>query len=93
MTEIRVQIPADICSEVERRFFEYKATQDIIGYLASREDVRMENLEKYLAIAENRFTELELMKEAVTSEFVPDGVVNYGYQFDFAESTIVYQVS
>lgn len=93
MKEIRVQIPADISSEVERRFFEYNATRDIIGYLMSRDDVLAKNLEKYLVIAENRFTELELMKEDVTSQFVPEGISNYGYAFDFINCCIVYQVN
>lgn len=91
MNEIRVQIPYDVSADVERRFFEYNATKNILAYLMSRDDVLATHLEKYIRQAETRFTELELMKEQVTQQYAPEGLADYGYEFDFNKSEIVYK--
>lgn len=93
MKEIRVQIPYDVCAEVERRFFEYNAAKDIIKFLMSREDVLESKLMWYINNTETRFTELELLKDEVTAQYKPEGLDNYGYEFDFRESCIVYKAN
>lgn len=93
MKEIRVQIPHDVCAEVERRFFEYNAAKDIIKFLMSREDVLESKLMWYINNTETRFTELELLKDEVTSQYKPEGMGDVGYEFDFKESCIVYKAN
>lgn len=93
MNEIRVQIPHDLSAEVERRFFEYNAAKDIIKYLMSQEEVLEKNLDRYLNSAEARFAELELIKEEATNQYKPEGLVNYGYEFDFKNCEIIYKVN
>lgn len=93
MNEIRVQIPHDVSAEVERRFFEYNAAKDIIKYLMTRDDVLESKLMWYINNTESRFIELEMMKEEVTAQYKPEGISDYGYEFDFNDCSIVYKVN
>ena len=92
MSEIRVQIPEEVNNKVEQKFFEYNATQNILGYLTSKEGTIQSYLDKYFVIAESKFTELELLKDAVVREYAPDNVTFTSYFFDFHNNCIVYEL-
>lgn len=84
-----VEIPHDIIVEVERRHFEFCASQQLIGYLMSRPDTQEHLLQKYLDSSEKKFVELELMKNAVVEQYPSTNGYRH-YMFDFGNSCIKY---
>ena len=84
-----VNIPENICLEVERRYFEYEAAKHLIGYLMSRTDVQLELLQNYLDVAEVKFADLEMMKNAIVAQF-PSMNGWRNYIIDFAHSCLKY---
>lgn len=84
-----VNIPENLCIEIERRYFEYEAAKHLIGYLMSRKDTQVELLQMYLDSAELKFADLEMMKNEVISAYPSqNGWANY--YVDFINSCLKY---
>ena len=71
----KVIIPEQVSAYVERLFFEYNASLNII---------------RYLRRSEQKYTELEIVKENIAREYAPVEFSKYNYTFDFEHNTIVY---
>ena len=84
-----VDIPENLCIEVERRYFEYEASKHLIGYLMSRDDIKLDFLQAYLDASEIKFADLEMMKNSVVAQY--PSLNNWtNYVIDFANSCIKY---
>lgn len=87
-----VNIGEENSRKMEKIWYEYNASRDIIGFLMQQDGVKFENLQDYLQVAEVRFTESEKTKEALAREFKPEEVdlTKYNYGFDFDNFTITF---
>ena len=87
-----VNIGEENSRKMEKVWYEYNASRDIIAFLMQQEGVKFENLQEYLQVAEIRFVESEKMKEALAKEFKPEEVdlTKYNYGFDFENFTITF---
>ena len=88
--EKKVIIPVDVSTYVEKLFFEYNASLNIVRYLMSQDDVKDEYIQRYLKRTEEKHVELEIVKEEVTKEYAPAELDCYNYNFDFRNYTIIY---
>lgn len=88
-----VEIPKEESTKVERLWYEYNASRDIIKFLMSDKTVIWETLQEYINVAEKRFTELEMVKQAVASAYRPATVdlAKWNYSFDFNNYKIVFE--
>ena len=86
----KVIIPEQVSAYVERLFFEYNASLNIIRYLMSQDDIKEEYMQRYLRRSEQKYTELEMVKENIAIEYAPVEFSKYNYTFDFEHNTIVY---
>lgn len=90
--DIRVKLSPEDCSLIERQFYEYNAARDIIAYLMQQDKVNEQYLQQYINIAEKRFTELEMNKNAVDKAYRPEEINPISYSFDFEAEELVYEV-
>lgn len=93
MKEKRVKISEKDSNYIERLFYEYNASLNIIAFLMSKEEVKEKHLQLYLDSSEQKYTELELAKDKVVSNYqtkeIPD---NSQYYFDFDKEELVFQI-
>ena len=92
MENIRVKLSHEDCTLIERLFYEYNAAKDIISYLMQQDKINEIYLQQYINIAEKRFTELEMNKNAVDKAYRPEGINPLSYSFDFETEELVYEV-
>ena len=93
MKEIRVKLDHLDSESVERSWYEYNASKDIIGYLMSQETVNEEYLQQYINVTERRFVELEMKKTAIDNKYRPLEFTGNGtYEFDFENEELVYVI-
>ena len=90
MTGKRVIIPEQVSNYVERLFFEYQASLNILRYLMSQDGIKDEYLQRYLDVSEQKYTALEIAKSEASKKYVPDVFCKYNYTFDFDNNTIIY---
>lgn len=91
MKEIRVKLDHLDSESVERSWYEYNGAKDIIGYLMTQENVNENYLQQYINIAERRYAELEMKKNAVDRKYRPADIQNLvHYEFDFENEDLVY---
>lgn len=91
--KVKIKIDAKDSNYIERLQFEYNASLNIIAFLMTKTDINEEYLQRYLDVAELRYTELEMAKAAVTTNYKPvDIPENYHYSFDFNTEEILYWV-
>ena len=88
--ERKVIISDQVSAYVERLFFEYNASLNILRYLMSQDDVKDEYIQRYLDCSEKKYTELEIAKEYISKEYAPYEFGKYNYRFDFENDTIIY---
>lgn len=88
--EKKVIIPEQVSAYVERLFFEYNASLNILRYLMSQDDVKNEYIQRYSDSSEKKYTELEIVKESISKEYAPVEFSRYNYHFDFENNTIIY---
>lgn len=88
--EKKVIIPVAVSTYVEKLFFEYNASLNIVRYLMSQDDVKDEYIQRYLKQCEEKHVELEVTKKEVTEEYAPIEFNKYNYTFDFRNYTIIY---
>lgn len=87
-----VNIGEENSRKMEKIWYEYNASRDIVKFLMESGTVPFENLQDYLQVAEVRFVESEKMKEALAREFKPEEVdlTKYNYGFDFENFAITF---
>ncbi len=85
-----VNIGEENSRKMEKAWYEYNASRDIIAFLMQQSGVNFETLQEYINVAETRFVECEKMKEGFAKEFKPEEVdlTKYNYGFNFDEFTI-----
>lgn len=86
----KVNIGEENSRDMERAWYEYNASRDIIAFLMQQEGVKFDILQEYINVAEIRFVECEKMKERFAKQFKPDEVdlTKYNYGFNFEDFTI-----
>ena len=92
MTQIKVKLIHEDCALIERLFYEYNASKDIICFLMQQDSVNETYLQQYINIAEKRFTELEMNKKAVDKHYRPEGIGAANYEFDFENEELIYTI-
>lgn len=92
MKQIRVKLAPEDNSLIEREFYQYNASRDIIAYLMQQDKVNEQYLQQYINITETRFTSLEMHKNAVDKAYRPEGIEPLNYSFDFEKEELVYEV-
>ena len=94
---LTVQIPEETSGKVERLFYEWKAGRETIAFLMKDKDVRWDILQQYVNVVETRYTELEMMKDAVAKQYAPIPIGESGdpfdYEFLFDQSAIRYKLT
>ena len=87
-----VNIGEENSRKMEKIWYEYNASRDIIAFLMQQDGVKFDNLQDYIQVAEIRFVEAEKMKETLAKEFKPEEVdlTKYNYGFDFENFTITF---
>lgn len=89
-----VKIDTQDSNYVERLFFEYNASKDIIAFLMSKDEVKEQHLQKYLDSSEVKYAELELAKASVTEKYRPEDMPEDSqYLFNFNNEEIEYWVN
>lgn len=92
--EIVVPIPQETSEKVERLFYSWKGGRESVAFLMKDKDVRWDILQQYVNVVETRYAELEMLKSAISGQYLPDPIrfsgVSYDYEFLFGESSIRY---
>lgn len=83
-----VTISREEINQIERLFFRYNASKDIVAFLMSKNDLNEDALKSYVDTAEQRFIELELMKRNVVAAY--GGNPDKDYMFTFENATLTY---
>ena len=92
MKEIKVQLTNEESTYIERLWYEYNASLNILRFLMSQETVLEQHLKKYLDCSEAKFTELEIAKDTMSKAHKPEDITGaYDYQFDFDDECLIYR--
>lgn len=92
MKEIKVQLTSKESTYIERLWYEYNASLNILRFLMSQDTVLEQHLQKYLDSSEAKYTELEMAKDSVSKTHKPEEITDeYDYQFDFDEECLIYK--
>lgn len=92
MKEIKVQLTSKESTYVERLWYEYNASLNILRFLMSQETVLEQHLQKYLDSSEEKFAALEIAKNNITKAYKPKELTgDYDYRFDFDDECLIYQ--
>lgn len=67
---------------VEKLFFEYNASVDVLKFLATQDNISVETLKKYNDIIMEKNWELEQAKKAITSRYQPEDSKTYVFIFE-----------
>ena len=86
-----ITIPQTSSDYVEKLFFEYNATMNILKYLTTQEGVKPEYIAQYTEDAKNKYAELEIAKREISNEYSPYPDKKFNYTFDFDHSAIIYE--
>ena len=80
-----VKIESEDSLLVERKFYEHQAGRDNIAFLMKDKDVNWEILQHSINVVEERFVELELLKNEMDKKYCPENLqkVGHGYEFLF----------
>lgn len=84
-----VSIPEDVCTNVERRFYEYQAALNILHWLTTFPDTQEQHLQTYFDSAEVKFAAMEMAKSQAIEDY-PSTKGYQNYQFDFQNNCIKY---
>ena len=88
MTTIEINI--EDYEFVEKAFYEYNASLNILSYLFKQNDINEEYLEQYIQKSEKYYIILEEAKVAIANKYKPDNLENFNYSFDFVNHSIIY---
>ena len=89
---VTVNIDIEDSQAVEKAFYEYNASLNILSYLFKQDNINEEYLEQYVQKSEKYFIVLEEIKEIISNKYMPDKDKNkkYNYSFDFNNCAIIY---
>ena len=78
---------------MEKAWYEYNASVDIIARLMNNESVKFDILQEYINVAEVRFTQCEMFKSALAKKYKTEEVdlSKFNYSFDFDENKITFE--
>lgn len=79
---MKVTITQEESAKVERLFFEYNASVDVLRFLMAQKDLPEENLKKYNDVIMEKNWELEQAKQEVTTKYRPKGTSTYVFLFE-----------
>lgn len=85
---ITVKIDSEDSRLIEKAFYEYQASLNILSYLLKQENINMKYIEDYTKKTEQYFVILEEYKSIVSSKYMPQDEKEYNYSFDFINETI-----
>lgn len=92
MKEIKVELTHEESNWIERLWYEYNASLNILRFLMSQDTVLEKHLQKYLDSSEAKYAELEMAKSGLTKQHKPEAIGDsFDYRFDFDEHTVIYQ--
>lgn len=79
---MKVSISPEESAKVERLFFEYNASVDVLRFLMTQKGLPVENLKKYNDVIMEKNWELERAKQEVTAKYRPEGTSHYVFLFE-----------
>lgn len=85
---IAVKIDSEDSRLVEKAYYEYQASLNILNFILKQENINQEYVDEYLKKSENYFITLEKYKNFVSNKYMPEGNTVYNYSFDFINETI-----
>lgn len=92
--EKRVKISTEDSDYIEKLFYEYNASLNIIAFLMSKEEVKEKHLQFYLDSSELKYTELEMAKNKIVNFYQSEDIPNNSqYHFDFDKEELIFQVN
>ena len=92
MTQVNVKMAPEDISLIERLFYEYNASRDLVSYLMQQDRINENYLQQYINITEKRFVELEMHKDLMDRQYRPEGLDPVNYTFDFVNEQLIYDV-
>lgn len=92
--EKKVKISTEDSDYIERLFYEYNASLNIIAFLMSKEEVKEKHLQFYLDSSELKYTELEMAKNKIVNFYQSEDIPNNSqYYFDFDKEELIFQIN
>ena len=85
---ITIKIEPEDSRLVEKAFYEYNASLNILSYLLKQDNINKEYIKEYTKQSEIYFITLEEYKSAISSKYMPNDNNKYEYNFDFVNETI-----
>ena len=79
---MKVIITQEESAKVERLFFEYNASVDVLRFLMTQKGLPGEELEKYDDVIMEKNWELERAKQEVAAKYRPEGTSHYVFLFE-----------
>lgn len=89
---ITVNIDIMDSQKVEKAFYEYNATLDILSFILKQENINQNYIKQYTERSEQFFITLEQLKNEISSKYHPNDDNQYNYSFDFINHTINYSL-
>lgn len=91
MKILSVKIEPEASDYIERLFYEYNASLNILRFLMAQDDVKEKHLKTYCDASEEKYTTLELGKKELSEAYKPGEITGeYTYMFNFDECSIEY---
>ena len=88
--KVSITIEYNEAMYLERLYFEYMASLNILRYLTSQEGTKEEYLDRYNKSYEEKYTAFELAKQDVLDKYRPEGMEKYNYFIDFDRAKVEY---
>ena len=87
---VTVKITPEESMLVEKSFYQYNASLDIIAHLSKQVGINQEYLKEYIKNSEEYYHEMEKNKAQVGNKYKPKDRTDYGYRFNFDACEINY---
>ena len=87
---ITVNINIEDSQAVEKAFYEYNASLNILSYLLKQDNINENYIEQYTQKSERYFIILEELKQMISAKYQPKDNKKYNYSFDFENNALNY---
>ena len=88
---ININIPENISQKVEKAFYEYNSSLNILSYLMKQKEINSDYLNQYFKKSEMYYIELEKLKDLYGNQiYKPTDKNPIGFTFNFINNTIEY---
>ena len=87
---IKINITIEESQAVEKAFYEYNASLNILSYLLKQDNINENYIEQYTQKSERYFIILEELKQMVSTKYQPNDGKKYDYSFDFENNALNY---